>query len=1463
MNNNLYLVVLLLITKFSFGQWDEVTSPVSNSLYSVDIHSSGTCFAGGIPLIKSTDFGQTWSEIQFSGPNQLYYEFLIHNTIKIIDANTIFIAGKQISPSRPVILKTTDGGSTWNHYIFNSDNLEIKSIDFFDNMNGIAVGTSLNYYYTNNGGISWNSVPTGSNYFRSVKYLNANEIIAVGYKSGGGVISKSFNGGLTWATDFYPSESFYSIEYDPLTNVCSVTSNYNSESKIFVSTNLGSSWVSELLEPEFPSSHEMITVDSLMYAGTAGIKLKVQSNFFEYNSPFIENIKALEFNSGIGLAVSQYTGKIYRYTQSNTNNLKPIVDFIIPYTCEEDFITVTSSNTMLDSYEWLIDGVTISNNQTLMHQLLPGEFGYTEFKLVYSYNGVSDTVIHTVYINQAPTVSDFTTNIDTTVCYDNISHFISVYNLNNSTGHKLFKNGIEIAPYPTSGTTVNYNIGTYSTSFNISILKWNINSCDSIAIEKHYNVIVDNFTDQNQFFYALDTILCVGDSSQIVIPNPDNNYEYNLFQNGLLVQTDTATSDTLFLWTSSINTNSNFTIQSVSPNGCSVQLLQNDSIHIDYVSADFNLSSNFILKDSIIDIDTSNIIGYNFNWSASNNPSVFIDSLAIKPQISYDSNGSYYLELEVETEFAGCTDSKFDTLQIFTLPTDSLDTEFCWVKEMDLPIILEKAMDLEGNIICVGYVRRPVSFGYSNCAVIQKYNSQGILLWEYEHPNLTQSIHKSTMFGSVATDNEGNIYITGANETTQFVLSDTTFYFGQFWGQDQHTYVLKLSPNGDFLWWNKKDGSTNGGFADVLIDNNKLYISINNASGVFEFQNNTSTFVGNGIRIVKMDLTGNYIEHYYAPCSYQSVASDVQPEYSHPNRKVTVGPEIFMGSDNVLYLSGETRGGIGFGSYPLTFSNSNCRVSYIAKLDVNNLSTNNWLGSQVTSTVNYGYGINSNDCTSRGAILSSSFDGNNNVFQSINWSIETEEYTANRKYFSMIYKYDSNLNLIWSKNFESDVYVNTFGGHITDIFSSNNNLYFVGNKYKEWATFNNSQPEYLLYNESVYNMFIGKINSAGNMTFISQIGQGNSEFAYEIGGNKCGDVFISGRSTYGYNSNLGDSTFNFELSGVNYGDITGSFMFKLTDSLCVTGGCYALCQDSTLFPVPIITFTDTSVITSIYPSYQWFFNGDTIPGATNQIYEYTQNGEYSVSVNDIAGCLGHNTLQVTCLNPSLLSTDTLVYFDDVMLSIGQYDTYQWIYNGNAINGAINQTYNYTQNGPYSVIVTDSNNCSQEFYLTQTCLNQDYITTPIISESNTTLTVMASYTEYQWYFDDVLIPNATNQFYLFNQYGEYKVSVIDENGCTAISSVIFIDGSGVSLKEIKEINLFPNPTSGELTLTVQNSTKEIELQLFDVHGKLCFKEKSTLDKSNSITIDISDLQKGVYYLKLNNQIKQEFIKVVKY
>jgi hypothetical protein len=53
---------------------------------------------------------------------------------------------------------------------------------------------------------------------------------------------------------------------------------------------------------------------------------------------------------------------------------------------------------------------------------------------------------------------------------------------------------------------------------------------------------------------------------------------------------------------------------------------------------------------------------------------------------------------------------------------------------------------------------------------------------------------------------------------------------------------------------------------------------------------------------------------------------------------------------------------------------------------------------------------------------------------------------------------------------------------------------------------------------------------------------------------------------------------------------------------------------------PVLTLKDDTIFSSPAVSYQWYFNGSPIPGATNSYYIPTLNGNYSVYITDNIGC---------------------------------------------------------------------------------------------------------------------------------------------------------------------------------------------------------------------------------------------------
>ncbi|MFT5917798.1 MAG: hypothetical protein ACJAWV_004120 [Flammeovirgaceae bacterium] len=135
--------------------------------------------------------------------------------------------------------------------------------------------------------------------------------------------------------------------------------------------------------------------------------------------------------------------------------------------------------------------------------------------------------------------------------------------------------------------------------------------------------------------------------------------------------------------------------------------------------------------------------------------------------------------------------------------------------------------------------------------------------------------------------------------------------------------------------------------------------------------------------------------------------------------------------------------------------------------------------------------------------------------------------------------------------------------------------------------------------------------------------------------------------------------------------------------------------------------------------------------------------------------------------------------------------------------------------------------------------------------------------YQWFLDGTAIIGATSQTHIATALGNYTVSFTTANSCEITSEVTII--TGINFNDISNsLNIFPNPTSGILNLTMENKLLgKFSLRVIDASGKEVMttsfsKEDATLSRS----LDMSKFPSGLYLLEIVNADSRGIIRIMK-
>lgn len=118
-------------------------------------------------------------------------------------------------------------------------------------------------------------------------------------------------------------------------------------------------------------------------------------------------------------------------------------------------------------------------------------------------------------------------------------------------------------------------------------------------------------------------------------------------------------------------------------------------------------------------------------------------------------------------------------------------------------------------------------------------------------------------------------------------------------------------------------------------------------------------------------------------------------------------------------------------------------------------------------------------------------------------------------------------------------------------------------------------------------------------------------------------------------------------------------------------------------------------------------------------------------------------------------------------------------------------------------------------------------------------------------------------------GQFNYDYITGNGvCPDDSSTVLVvvnptcDYLSVDENKIEGIEVYPNPTNSLLHVNIKNTDAKMNLELIDAKGRVVLTKMNFVSSNSKNTIDVSELNTGVYVLRLFNSTSVSTFRIVK-
>lgn len=620
------------------------------------------------------------------------------------------------------------------------------------------------------------------------------------------------------------------------------------------------------------------------------------------------------------------------------------------------------------------------------------------------------------------------------------------------------------------------------------------------------------------------------------------------------------------------------------------------------------------------------------------------------------------------------------------------------------------ALDAAGNVYTTGLLGLTTDFdpglGTYNLSTnggsdvfVQKMDANGNFIWARSFGGTSSDQGNASII-----DPSGNVYTTGFfTGTADFDPGAGTYYLtsamGIFNSPSQDVFIHKMDANGNFLWAKSFGGPAYDDALSIVVDDAGFVYVTGKYADTVDFDpgagvyNLISAGPQSDIYVLKLDTNGNFI---WARAFDGSTGNDT-------------GRSVDVDSAGNVYTTGDFQGTVDFdpGTGTSIYSPVGVGDAFVQKMNATGdfiwVKTFGGATSDVAESVSVSPTGN--------VYITGRFE------QTVDFDPGAGIYnlTSNGGLDIFTCKLNTSGNLIWAKSFGGT-------GHDwgqANAIDTDESVYITGLFY--WTVdFDPGAGAYNLTSNGVNDVFISKLDSAGNFNWSGSFGGTGNEWSWSVAVDDISNVYTTGYFEATVDFDTGTGVDNITSNG-NY-DI---FVHRLNQ--CVGG-------------------TGTQVVTAC-DSYTWI-DGNTYTSSTN-----TPTWSYSFAT----GCDSIVTLDLTIAN-STTGTDVQ----------SACDSYTWI---------DENTYTSSNNSA-SWILTNMQGCDSIVTLDLTIIP---LPDTSVLASGSSLTADINANSYQWLNCDdnySILPGETNQSFFPQSVGNYAVE-ITLNGCTDTSSCYYFDDAGIA------------------------------------------------------------------------------------